>query len=135
MLQARRWLPEPDLVLVGDSGFTTLELLDALSRKDIVYITRLRLAAALYEPAAPRLPGTNGRPRTKGVRLPNLSDISANPGPNWQQLMVPDWYGGRPVRWVLVRDPLRRFEPQALLCTGLACTLEVSGAAATSGGS
>ena len=29
-----------------------------------------------------------------------------------------------PIRWVLVRDPLRRFEPQALLCTGLACALE-----------
>ncbi len=25
------------------------------------------------------------------------------------------------IRWVLVRDPLGRFEPQALLCTGQAC--------------
>ena len=29
-----------------------------------------------------------------------------------------------PIRWVLVRDPLGRFEPQALLCTGLACAAE-----------
>ena len=32
-------------------------------------------------------------------------------------------HGGMPVvpiRWVLVRDPAKRFEPQALLCTDLA---------------
>lgn len=29
-----------------------------------------------------------------------------------------------PIRWVLVRNPLGRFEPQALLCTGLACAPE-----------
>ena len=41
VLQARRWLPERDLVLAGDSGFAALELLDALSSKDIVCIIRL----------------------------------------------------------------------------------------------
>ncbi len=142
VLQARRWLPGRDLVLVGDSGFAALELLEALGRQGIICITRLRLDAALYEPAAPRLPGTNGRPRTKGVRLPNLSDILAGTSTGWQQVVVPGWYGEGegivelcsatavwrhagmpvvPIRWVLVRDPLGRFEPQALLCTGLAC--------------
>ena len=29
-----------------------------------------------------------------------------------------------PIRWVLVRDPLGRFEPQALLCTGMVCAPE-----------
>ncbi len=57
VLQARRWLPERDLVLVGDSGFAALELLDAPGRQGIVCITRLRLDAAVYEPAAPRLRG------------------------------------------------------------------------------
>ena len=89
MLQTRRWLPERDLVLVGDSGFAALELLDALAQQGIVCITRLRLDAALYEPAAPRLPGTNGRPRTKGARLPNLSGILAGPDTGWQKVMVP----------------------------------------------
>ncbi len=77
VLQTRRWVPERDLVLIGDSGFAALELLDALARQGIVCITRLRLNATLYEPAAPRLPGTNGRPRTKGARLPNLFSILA----------------------------------------------------------
>ncbi|MFC7555742.1 transposase [Pseudoroseomonas wenyumeiae] len=66
ILQARRWLPERDIVLVGDNGFAALELLAALTRHRITGITRLRLDAALYAPAPPRLPGTNGRPRTKG---------------------------------------------------------------------
>ena len=75
VLQVRRWLPRRDLVLVGDSGFAALELLAALSRRGVACITRLRLDAALYNPAPPRLPGTNGRPRTKGARRPNLSGV------------------------------------------------------------
>ncbi len=37
---------------------------------------------------------------------------------------TPVWYhGGKPpvpIRWVLIRDPLGKFDPQALLCTDLA---------------
>ena len=138
VLQAHRWLPGRQVVLVGDSGFAALELLAALGRHGIICITRLRLDAALYDPAPPRLPGTNGRPRTKGARLPTLSNVSTSPDTGWQRMTVPGWYGegerlvevcsatavwchaGRPIvpiRWVLVRDPLGRFQPQVLLCT------------------
>ena len=61
-LQARRWLPGRELVLIGDSAFAALELLAALARHGVTCITRLRLDAALYEPAPPRKPGTRGRP-------------------------------------------------------------------------
>lgn len=136
--QARRWMPRRELVLVADSGFAALELLAALSRHRITCVTRLRLDAALYDPAPPRLPGTVGRPRTKGARLPNLSEVLADAGTGWQRVVVPGWcgegeraidlcsatavwrHGGMPVvpvRWVLVRDPRGRFDPQALLCT------------------
>ena len=138
MLQAHRWLPGRDLVVVGDSGFAALEFLATLSRRGVACVTRLRLDAALYDPAPPRLPGTNGRPRTQGKRLPNLSEVLTDPATSWRRVMVPGWYGSGermveistatavwrhggmpvvPIRWVLVRDPLRRFEPQALLCT------------------
>ena len=140
-LQARRWLPGRDLVLVADSSFAALEFLGALSRQRITCVTRLRLDAALYDPAPPRRPGTIGRPRTKGRRLPNLSEVLADPGTTWQHLVVPGWYGEGerpvelasgtavwrhaglpvlPIRWLLLRDPLGRFGPQALLCTDAA---------------
>jgi DDE superfamily endonuclease len=138
VLQTRRWLPDRPLILVADSGFAALELLAALARRGVTCITRLRLDAALYGPAPPRRPGAIGRPRTKGARLPTLAAVLADGTTPWQRVAVPGWYGegergveicsgmavwrhaGRPVvplRWVLIRDPLRRFDPQALLCT------------------
>jgi hypothetical protein len=140
VLQARRWLPDRRLVLVADSGFAALELLAALVRRGVTCITRLRLDAALYAPAPPRQPGTAGRPRTKGARLPNLAEVLADRAAPWRRVAVPGWYGEGervveihsgtavwrhagmpvvPIRWVLLRDPGHRFGPQALLCTDL----------------
>jgi hypothetical protein len=140
-LQVRRWLPGRDLVLVGDSGFSVLLFLDAMRRGGVATITRLRLDAALYDPAPPRLPSTIGRPRTKGTRLPTLREVLAAESTPWQMVQVPGWYGAGertieiasatavwrhaglpvvPIRWVLIRDPEHRFAPQALLCTDLA---------------
>jgi hypothetical protein len=140
VLQARRWVPGRSLILVADSGFSALEFLAALCRQEITCVTRLRLDAALYAPAPPRRPGTVGRPRTKGVRLPTLVEVLADTTTRWQRVIVPGWYGEGdrvveicsgtavwrhgglpvvPIRWVLLRDPCRRFDPQALLCTDL----------------
>jgi len=125
-------------VLLGDGSFAALDLLAALARRGLTCVTRLRLDAALYEPAPPRKPGTVGRPRTKGARLPNLAAVLADAGTRWAEVAVPGWYGEGdrtvevcsgtavwrhaglpvvPIRWVLLRDPQRRFDPQALLCT------------------
>ena len=138
VLQARRWMPGRHLVLVTDSGFSALEFLAALLRQEVTCITRLRLDAALYRPAPPRRPGTIGRPRTKGERLPTLAGVLVSKTTRWQRVTVPGWYGEGdrvveicsdtavwrhsglpvvPIRWVLLRDPCRRFDPQALLCT------------------
>ncbi len=138
VLQARRWLPGRELVVVADSALAALEFLAAVSRHRVACITRLRLDTALYDPAPPRLPGTKGRPRTKGKRLANLSEVLTDPATVWQRVTVPGWYGNSertvevstdiavwrhggmpvvPIRWVLVRDPLGKLDPQALLCT------------------
>lgn len=140
VLQARRWMPARPLVLVADSGFAALEFLAALVRQRVTCVTRLRLDAALYEPAPPRPLGTVGRPRTKGARLPTLAAVLAAKTTPWQRMTVPGWYGEGdriveicsgtavwrhsgmpvvPIRWVLLRDPHHRFDPQALLCTDL----------------
>ena len=128
ILQLRRWLPQRPLVLVGDGGYA------------VTLIARLRLDAALYEPAPPRQPGRNGRPPLKGRRLPALNTDAAAPeitrdhpgqsGYNGATRTVEltsqtaVWYrSGKPpvpLRWVLVRDPQGEFATQALLCTDLA---------------
>jgi hypothetical protein len=146
ILQVRRWLPDRRLVVVADSGYAVLELLAACVRRanPVTVITRLRLDAALYDPAPPRKPGTNGRPRKKGERQPTLTRRLADPMTVWQHCEV-SWYGGNtcavelasdtavwfhnglpavPIRWVLVRDPLGKRESQALLCTDLAVTAQ-----------
>ena len=91
--QARRWLPERDLVLVGDTSFSALAFLDALRRSGVTTITRLRLDAALYEPAPARPPGTKGRPRTKGARLQSPAKTLAAQNTLWHRLLIPNWYG------------------------------------------
>src|SRR3954470_8696352 len=47
-LQARRWLPGREIVLLADSSFAALEFLVTLARHGLTGITRLRLDAALY---------------------------------------------------------------------------------------
>jgi hypothetical protein len=135
----RRWLPTRELVVVGDHTYAALEWLDAV-RQAVCVITRLRLDAALYEPAPPRQPRQNGRPRKKGARLPMLAQVLTDPATVWRTVRIAPWYGRRgrcvqitsatavwyhsglppvPIRWVLVRDPAGKLAPQALLSTKL----------------
>jgi len=74
-LQVRRWLPDREIVLLGDSSFAVLDLLAALIRHGVIGVTRLRLDAALYEPAPPRQPGTKGRPRRWCTDTPDIEQI------------------------------------------------------------
>jgi len=144
--QTRRWCATPapgrSVFMVGDMGYAALEFLGALTAS-MTCITRLRLDARLFTPAPLRRPGTNGRPRVKGERLPLLSEVLTGVATAWQRVSVPGWYGegarevelatgtavwhhpGLPVvplRWVLVCDPFGHFDPQALLCTDLTLT-------------
>ena len=68
MFQVKRWLPTRELVVVADSSFAALELLSAVSLAvmPVHIITRLRLDAALYEPAPERTPCTMDTIRSKG---------------------------------------------------------------------
>jgi hypothetical protein len=138
LLQTARWLPGRRVIAVGDSSFSAIELLRDVGRH-LCMISRLRLDAGLYEPAPPRQPGTRGRPRVKGARLPSLLERLADPATAWHRVRVEGWYGQSerrldivsgtalwhhpgmqvPIRWVLVRDPEGEKEPQAFLCTDL----------------
>jgi hypothetical protein len=136
MLKAlRRWLPRRDLVVVGDNAYAALDFLSAAQQLGVTVIARLRLDAALYEPAPPY--AGRGRPRKKGKRLPTLAITLTDPQTVWQRQSV-TWYDGQPrdmdiasdtavwfhtgktpvpIRWVLIRDPLGEYDPVALLCT------------------
>lgn len=139
LLLVKRWLPERDVIVVADSSFAALELLDGV-REQVCLITRLRLDAALYEPAPERKASQMGRPRKKGRRLPTLKQVAADRRTRWQEVTVTAWYGegarvvevvsgtcvwyhtgmpAVPVRWVVVRDPQKKFATQALLSTRL----------------
>ena len=144
VFQLRRWLPEGVLVLVADGSYAALEFLHACQSlaQPVAVITRLRLDAALYEPA-PAYCGT-GRPRKKGQRLPTPQKLIDQPDTRWTRMTLP-WYDHSPrlldfttgtavwyhtglpavpIRFVLIRDVAGNFDPQALLSTDLALTPE-----------
>ena len=132
LLLASRWLPGRRVIAVADTTYAVIDLLAAL-RHRLTMITRLRLAARLFDP--PRRPGTRGRRRVTGQRQP--VQRLADPANRWRRVTVSQWYGegkreldirtgtavwpGRrvPVRWVLVRDVVGDHDPQAFLCTDL----------------
>ena len=142
LLTVRRASPDRPLVAVADSTSAAIELLAACRAwpQPVTIVTRLRLDAALYEPAPPRRPRQTGRPRLKGKRLPTLAAVAADPTTTWVPVTVAHWYGWGertvevvtaaalwyhsglppvPLRWVLIRDPAGKFATQALLCTDL----------------
>jgi hypothetical protein len=93
--QVRRWLPERAIVVVGDSRFSVLELLHCTSQlhQPVHLVSRLRLDAALYQPAPPRQAHQMGRPRLKGKRLPHLADVLTHAQTLWQSVVLPGLYG------------------------------------------
>jgi hypothetical protein len=144
-LVVRRWWPDRPLVAVAESTYATLPLLARCQRlpNPITFLTRLRLDAAVSEPAPPRDAHTLGRPRRTGKRLPSRVSVATDPTTVWTPLTVAQWYGigervvevtsatavwspaGQPtvpLRWVLIRDPQHQFATQALLCTDLQAT-------------
>jgi hypothetical protein len=137
ILVVRRWLPGVELTVIGDQTYSVHELGGACARRGVRLVAPLRMDAALHVPAPPREPGTNGRPRVKGERLPKLAQVLKDAQTPWQRVRVL-WYNGRrreldvtsgtavwyrigqpvlPIRWVLVRDPRGRLEPRAYFST------------------
>jgi DDE superfamily endonuclease len=135
----RRWLPERALVVVGDSAYAALDFLNTMQQLNLTFVTRLRLDAALYEPAPPY--SGKGRPRKKGTRLPTLMQVLQDANTVWTTVSLA-WYDGQvrdmqltsagavwfhvgksplPIRWVLVRDPQGNYDPVGLLSTDCDC--------------
>lgn len=84
----RRWLPDRELVVVGDRTYATLRLLAACQGMEppITFLTRLRLDAVLHDPPPSRRPGQRGRPRVVGPRQPSLPAVLTDPATVWPPL-------------------------------------------------
>ncbi len=132
----RWWLPDRDLVIVGDGAYAANEFASYLQhfKRPVTLVSRFYLDAALYgEPYAIAI----GRPRVKGDKLPNPQQHVDALDSVWTSVTIP-WYDGRPrpvewlsgtalwyrigiapvaVRWVVVRDPLGKFDLPAFFCT------------------
>ena len=130
-------LPQVAITVLGDQAYSVVELGHACRRCGVRLIAPLRLDAVLHEAPPPRQPGTRGRPRRKGRRLPTLAERLDDAATPWQALRV-RWYDGRvrrlqissgaalwyrsgqpvlPLRWVLVRPCDAQHPPRAFFST------------------
>jgi hypothetical protein len=119
------WFPQRKFILLGDGGYASHELARFAHRhrRRLTLISLCHPRCNLYDPPPPRQPGTNGRPRIKGAKLPAPKLVVAQskhrtPG-------IVGWYGGKsrhiefvsdtghwykigrglvPIRWVFVHD-------------------------------
>jgi DDE superfamily endonuclease len=139
------WFPTRDIVLIGDGGYANQAMLTDLPKR-VIFVGRMRLDAALYDPT-PRTkrkgqPGPKGK---KGPRLPKPSEAAAKADRNrngkgswvWQsvqavaygvtrtlqvvsyQAVWPRVLGYTPVQVMVVRDAEGRMEDIALFTTNL----------------
>lgn len=128
----RRWLSHDAITVLGDQAYSVVELGQACRQCAVRLIAPLRLDAVLHDAPPMRQPGTRGRPRLKGRRLPSLAARLEDAATPWESLSVL-WHDDRmqevqvcsdtalwyrsgqpplPIRWVLVRrhdQPPRAF--------------------------
>ncbi len=137
MLKIKRWLPDRRVIFVGDGSFGTHDLANCIA-PHAALISRLRLDANLFAP--PHKSQKPGRPRVKGEALPKPQSYLNAPDDRWTTITPSHWYGskeatleiisetalwyrpGNPptaIRWVLVRDPNGKRDPQAFFSTDI----------------
>lgn len=140
----RRWLPNREIKLMGDTAYTVLDLGVHAQKKQVTLITTGHLDAVLHEPPPDRTAPTIGRPRVVGPRLASLQQVEQDPQTTWHALTL-NWYGqGKrtveictgtalwyrsgfaplPIRWVLTRDPAGKRPLKAIFSTDPTQTAE-----------
>jgi hypothetical protein len=140
----RRWLRSSRLVLVTDGGLIAVRLGLRCNQfaHPVTFVSRLHLNIRLFDPPTPSR-RKNAAP--VGARQATLSARLVDPQTVWTRRTVA-WYGGKqrqveyvtdralwrtpgehdplPIRWVLVRDPSRKFKAAAFCCTDLSVEAE-----------
>jgi len=133
------WLPDFQLVMLGDGSYAVMELLFA-APVNLTWIVRFRLDARLHDFPPPYIKGQLGRPPQKGKRQISLQQRVTDKHTNWIPVIFSKWYeqenkkvhiasgtaiwyrAGKPqvlIKWVLITDPDGKFDPRAIACTDL----------------
>jgi SRSO17 transposase len=115
------WIPQRKLRILGDSEYAGGSISRHLPA-NVELMSRMLMDAALFEPLPPK-PARIGRPRKRGKRLPNPTQMAHNVSWRWTKVTLPlygrkvkVWYksldalwyssaGQRLLRVVVVRDP------------------------------
>jgi hypothetical protein len=139
IMQVSRWLPGRSGYLLGDGAYACLHLAQVCRRCGWHLISRLRLDARIYDFPAEDQSHSRGKKAKKGQRLPSLKQRANDLTANWQTATI-NWYANQsmpiqfqsevclwyraaldplPIRWVLVKDPQGKKEPQAFFTTDL----------------
>ncbi len=88
-----RWFPQRKFIFSGDGGFGTHSLARFASRQPrLTLVSKFYHDANLYNAPPKRNPGTNGRPRVKGRKLPSPEAVVAKT--RRRQNLNVSWYGG-----------------------------------------
>ena len=138
-LTIKRWLPNHQLLFIGDGAYAVMELL-AATMNEVTWIVRFRLDAALFDFPPPYQKGQMGRPPIKGKKQPALSKRLLDSNTIWRQVRFSQWYNQKnklmlvtsgtaiwyragkpavPIKWVIVRDPDDKMDPFVIACTDL----------------
>lgn len=144
------WYPDRRFTLVGDGAYAAKTLLQDLDAR-VAFVGRLRGDAALFDPRLPAAKkGQRGPKAKKGPRMPSPKAAAAKADRKrstagdfvWQEVTVtvygcqrqlrafgyeavwPRVLGLRPVRIVVVRDPLERMQDCYLFTTDRQASLE-----------
>jgi hypothetical protein len=130
------WFPERKLIVSGDSAYGGASVLRKLPA-NVELISHVHPKGALYEPAPKPQPGTPGRARKKGKRLPDMATWADDGKQPWKKLVF-DQFGlhatllvkkiqalyykagkDRLLTVVLVRDAVGKRPDQMFYCTCL----------------
>jgi hypothetical protein len=121
--------------VIADGAFCCFEICHACRKTNVAFICRMRWDACLYD--FPPVKKGRGRPCKKGKSLPKLDQKLKTPNKYWRKGFV-IWYGGIkkkvlyltgtclwyrsgcpviPIRWMILKDQNKEFEPYALFST------------------
>jgi DDE superfamily endonuclease len=70
----RRWVPEREIVVIGDGGFAATGLGHTCRRLQVRFVSRLLLTAQLYDAVPPQHKSKPGVKPKKGPRQPKLTE-------------------------------------------------------------